>query len=496
MKKTLRKTKTAGSALLAAAMLAGLYTGSVQAADTDDMYTVRYAWLATAPADLKAVEAAANEYLAEKAGIQVELYPLSYSNYAEQINLMITGGEKLDVITELSTTFTSDVAMNKLVPLDDLLEEYGQDAMGYLGEYIEACRVNGEVFAMPTIRDMAASQGVLLKTEALEAAGIDPASVTTIEQVDEVFAKLKEGRDSALIVPQTISTTIYENIFMNYDALGDTIGVLMNYGQDDLEVVNLFETEEYEKNIRKIREWYEKGYILSDVATNTDDGATLMSADKILGITNMLKPGVESQVSANMGGVDMTMIETSEPICSTYNVQSVGMAIPITCGDDEAAMKFLNLLYSDPVLINLLDFGIEGTHYVKTDVDNVITFPEGKDMSNSGYAMFDGWQRGNQLLSYVWEGDDPDLYEQLDAFNKSALRSKAFGFVFDASAVKTETAAIANVTAQYRAALENGTLDIDENLPKFQAALKEAGIDRVIEEKQAQLDAWAAENLE
>lgn len=158
-------------------------------------------------------------------------------------------------------------------------------------------------------------------------------------------------------------------------------------------------------------------------------------------------------------------------------------------------MKFLNLLYSDPVLINLLNYGIEGQHYVKTDVDNVITFPEGVDMTNSGYAMFDGWQRGNQLLSYVWEGDEPTLYEELDAFNKSALRSKAFGFVFDSSKVKTEAASIANVTAQYRTALENGTLDIDENLPKFQAALKEAGIDRVIEEKQAQLDAWAAENL-
>ena len=41
-------------------------------------------------------------------------------------------------------------------------------------------------------------------------------------------------------------------------------------------------------------------------------------------------------------------------------------------------------------------------------------------------------------------------------------------------------------------ALINGEVDIDEILPVFQQALHDAGIDDIIAEKQAQLDAWLA----
>ena len=38
-----------------------------------------------------------------------------------------------------------------------------------------------------------------------------------------------------------------------------------------------------------------------------------------------------------------------------------------------------------------------------------------------------------------------------------------------------------------------GALDPEETLPKFNQELKDAGIDVIIENKQAQLDAWLAE---
>ena len=47
---------------------------------------------------------------------------------------------------------------------------------------------------------------------------------------------------------------------------------------------------------------------------------------------------------------------------------------------------------------------------------------------------------------------------------------------------------------KYAVAITNGTLDVDENLPKFISEIKAAGIDEIIAEKQAQLDAWAKAN--
>ena len=64
--------------------------------------------------------------------------------------------------------------------------------------------------------------------------------------------------------------------------------------------------------------------------------------------------------------------------------------------------------------------------------------------------------------------------------------------MFDTTPVKAEAAAVQAVMDEYRLPLENGVIDPDENLPKFRQALKDAGIDTVIAEKQRQLDEWAA----
>ena len=55
-----------------------------------------------------------------------------------------------------------------------------------------------------------------------------------------------------------------------------------------------------------------------------------------------------------------------------------------------------------------------------------------------------------------------------------------------------QVTACSNVIAQYYLPLINGEVNIDEVLPVFQQALHDAGIDAIIAEKQAQLDAWLA----
>jgi putative aldouronate transport system substrate-binding protein len=148
-------------------------------------------------------------------------------------------------------------------------------------------------------------------------------------------------------------------------------------------------------------------------------------------------------------------------------------------------------MYTDPVIVNLIDWGIEGKHYVKLN-DKVITYPQGVSASNTGYNMNAAWFFGNSLIAYVWEGNPPDTNEQMVEFNRTAIFSKALGFTFDTAPVRNAVTSVANVAAEYRVALEFGMLDVDQNLPKFIAALKDAGMDDIIAEKQKQLDAWAA----
>ena len=156
-------------------------------------------------------------------------------------------------------------------------------------------------------------------------------------------------------------------------------------------------------------------------------------------------------------------------------------------------MKFLNLMYTDPNVMNLLTYGIEGKHYQVIDEENgIIDFAEGVTRENSDYAQFRGYFWGNQFLTYVWNGYPSDLWEQIQTFNDSAPRSVAFGFQYDSSAVQEEVYECTQVVNFYKPILEAGVGNMDEVLDAFLTALDNAGIDRIIAEKQRQLDEFLA----
>jgi putative aldouronate transport system substrate-binding protein len=276
--------------------------------------------------------------------------------------------------------------------------------------------------------------------------------------------------------------------------LGDDIGVLLNMGQDSLKVENLYASGTYLNYLRKIREWYLKGYIPRDAMTTPDGGNAMIRNGTLFATAANLKPGFAGESAMTMD-YELVQADFIPPYATTRSVTSLMWTLPVTCADPQKAVDLLSLMFTDPAFINLLDWGIEGKHYVKIPgYDNMIAYPEGVTFDNTGWDMGAGWIWGDQLQSHVFEGNPPDLYQQLDAFNKSGIVSKALGFQYDSTPVKTAVAAVTNVVDQYRLSLEHGVQDPDEYLPKFLSALKDAGIVEIIAEKQQQLDAWAATN--
>lgn len=457
--------------------------------DSEDIYTIKYAYMTTSvPKDVDKVTEKINEYLEEKIGCHFEFCILT-GDFETQLNLMMSSGEKLDLVCELGTRLASDVSKNMLLPLDDLLEEYGQGILEVASEYLPASTINGNVYSIPSLRSMAIATGLSVDQEIVDEYGIDVDEITCPEDLTPILAEIKEDRpNQPLVYSTSTQRSIYDNAFTDYDILGDVIGVL---GEDGKTVVNKFEMDQYEEDLKLIRDWYQKGYILSDNATN-EDMMTLQAQGQLIGGFQLIQPGSDTSFSQFVGGKPQATIKMTDPLLTTVQVASCATAIPINCENPEKTMEFLNLMYTDPYLINLIDWGIEGEHYVKTDVENVIRYPDGVTTDSQGWNYACGFLFGNQLMSYVLEGDSPTLYEEMDEWNHSSEASPALGFTFDSTQVKTEYVAVSNVISEYKVALEDGALDVDETLPKFQQALKDAGIDTVIEEKQRQLDEWYA----
>jgi putative aldouronate transport system substrate-binding protein len=277
---------------------------------------------------------------------------------------------------------------------------------------------------------------------------------------------------------------------LNYDALNDNFGVLMSDNPD--RVVNLFETPQYRQRIELYHSWYQAGYISPDAAASIETALMVMTSGKACAHFTKNKPD-QKIGHERYYGKELEYINFDLDIVTTQSVQSLMWAIAHNSKNPEKAMELFNLLFTDPVLINLINYGIEGEHYIKNS-DGSISSPPGVTAENSRYGLGMAWQLGNSYLAYPSEGESIDLADQMKVFNDNAIVSPAMGFSFDSSKVLAQDSALTAIADQYRKALETGSVGLS-TLDEFNAKLKAAGLADVIAEKQRQYDAWRAAKL-
>jgi ABC-type sugar transport system, periplasmic component len=451
------------------------------------------AFPSTSPKDLQLIEDAINKITEQKIQARIHLVPISGGEWVQQTNLMLTSNEKLDLMFVSGALYNSMVSKEQLIPLDELLGKYGEGIKTAVGEdYLSAAKVNNQIYAIPTVRDMAADYGITMRKDLIDKYNIDTGAIKTLDDLSNVLKTIKDGEGFAPLIPSSPGQTYLDN-YLFYDRLGDGIGVLPGY-DNGLKVVNLYETQEYKDLLSRLRDWYQQGYIMKDSATNKTTTWELIKSNKGFAYFAGMKPGFAEQES-QAAGTTLVTAELLPAVAMTSTVTGAMWGVPVNTKLEDKAVQFLNLMYSDKDIVNLLDWGIEGTHYVKAQgEENVIDYPAGVDAATTGYNMPLGWMFGNQFLSYVMKGNDPDIWSKMSEFNQAAKRSKALGFGFDPTPVKTEYAAVSNVITQYEMPLETGSVDPEKVLPEFISKLKAAGIDKIIAEKQKQLDAWAQAN--
>ncbi|MDR6721626.1 putative aldouronate transport system substrate-binding protein [Paenibacillus amylolyticus] len=457
--------------------------------------TVAFPIFAALPKDMSLIEEAVSKIAEEKINVKVKLLPISFSNWTQQVNLMFSSGEKLDLMPTIYA-YNTAITQGQMIPLDELLNKHGEGIIAALDPaYLDASRVKGAIFGVPTMHEMAYVNGITMREDILEKHQIDTSKLRKLEDLEEVLKAVKHGEpDMAPLIPST-GASILDN-YQTFDRLDNHLGVLPDF-DNGLKVVNLYGTEEYAEQLHMLRRWYEEGLILKDASTNQMNAQDLIDSNRGFAFLLNAHPGAlqfEEGDNKSSSKVSMKTIAFSDPpVSTTAHITNTMWGITSNSKSPDKAMEFLNLMYSDKDISNLLIWGIEGKHY-KVLSGNVIDFPEGVNEQNSGYRLNAGWMFGNQFIAYVWRGTDPDIWEKVKQFNESAVKSKALGFTFDPTSVKTEIAAIGNVISQYRLPLETGSVDPDNVLPKFLDNLKIAGIDKVIEEKQRQLDQWVKSN--
>ncbi len=443
--------------------------------------------------DITDVENAMNEILEEKLNCNVDLTFIAYANYADQISLLLSSGEDADLLPVYLIPLSTCANAGQIMPLDDLIDQYGQGIKDQLGDYVDCGRIDGVLYGVTTARDLANSQGFAYKVDVAEEVGFDADSIETLDDLETELLKVKEANPDMWPVAVSAGENIRN---WGWDPLGDdtvNLGVLVD--PTDPTVGNLYESDFYKDLANEMYSWMQQGLIQADAVNTTEFASTLMTAGTAFGYFTNLKPGYAEENSSSLG-YEIDVVEILPALACTNNVSRATWTISSGCDNPEAAMKVLNELYTNAELSNLYMYGIEGVHYKvleeggASNGQDIITWADGVDATTSNYRKSGTWIQPNQFIGHVWEGSSADVWDQQREFNDTAQKSVAFGFTYDSLAVTNEVTACTNVVSKYHKALLCGALDPATTLDQFNEELYAAGLQNIIDEKQSQLDAW------
>lgn len=487
--------------VMAGSMLAGCGSdnasssndGSSKSADSSnqDSYTVKI--LAPGDAstdDCAKISEAASKITEEKFNTKVELTRVGLGSYDQQVNLTLASSEKLDLMYEYCGNVTSAISSGQIVPITDYLDSYGSDMKSQISDSDWKCvTFNGDIYGVPANKEKATGWGFAMNKEMADATGIDYSSIKTEEELEPLLEKVKEMYPDVYPI---VSNNGSMSLMTDQDDLGGDIGSLESASGDNTTVINYYGTDEYMNEMKLRYDWAQKGLLMPDASTSTENANSLIGAGKGFGRFTNTKPGIEKEMEKEVGK-EVVVLEMVKPYTTTTRVDIVWY-VPHNSEKPERAVQVLNEIYTNPDLANLFINGLEGKHYEFVDKEKgIVNYPEGVNASNTGYTSLP-WAWPNETISYIWEGLDSDIWDQIQEFNKDATVSPAKGFAWDNTEVQNEVTACANVVAKYGPALECGSLDPETTIPKFLDELKAAGADTIIAEKQKQLDAWLEAN--
>lgn len=423
-----------------------------------------------------------NKYTAEKIGVTLDLRMVDWGDYGQKMQVITSSGEPYDI------AFASDYALNAqkgaYLEISDLLDSKGKELKETIDPlFIEGATINGKLYGVPANKEVGQQMVWSYNAKMAEEAGVDMTNVKSLEDLEPQLEKIK-AKFPDLKMPMAAGANFVP--YMPYDfLLGENLPFGIALEGDTTKIVNIYEEEDVKNTLNTLRRFYEKGYIHSQAATDTDPHE--MSVENWFVRKDQYAPGAGEMWSSN-AGYEVKYTEMHEPLTINNSVTGSVMSISASSKNPEKAMEFLNLLNTDEYLRNLVDRGIEDVHYT-TNEDGTITKTE---QGKNSWSM-PSWALGNVFITKNYDTDPADRIEQYEAFNNKAVASPTLGFYADTSSISTEIATISNIIQEFKAPLFTGSVDPEKYLAELNKKLDAAGIDKVMETLQGQYDKWMAE---
>ena len=471
------------------------------------------------------VWAAFNEQLQQYVpNTTVEFIDVPFEEYSEKFSQVLASGEGVDLAWPgWLINKPQNIADGNLMPLDDLLAEYGQGIVDILGEEVVEIHRNaadGKLYYLPSWQGLCGERrGWLVVTEIAELAGdtwIDDTKAAlnkwrnnysgiedfqaVLDQATKYLAAAKEaGKLGAGInTGRAFGWSMYNGMYSFLGVGGAEIGI--TYCDGTFTVKDGVAGEHYKLYAKTMADWYKEGYIRSDIMSVDTSTLTTPKNGEITDTTYVFScdpylTEADQEAAIADAGMDMTYLPIEE---NAYLILGgdTSYAIPYCADEPERAMMVLNAIYSQPDLYNTLIYGIEGEDYTKNADGTITTSYVGASPTADDSYGIQRWIIGSCKNALINNGTDPNYYADLEALEETARVNPFLNFTFDRTNVEGICASILNVYYEYGPQLDNGVAgdNWEELYNNYMAARKDAGIEELVTEFQNQLNAYIEAN--
>ena len=439
------------------------------------------------PTALDEVLRKANEISAEKIGVTVEMEFKNEDQFVQAMN----DEEYYDMAftCDWCNDFDENARAGKFYNITELVKNETPRLYEAVDPWWEIGMLGSRVYGVPMLKDLAAEVFFRLNSDYFEGEkGLEIPETMKFEELESYLEMWKKDHPDEY--PLHMTQGGLSGMFQCHERIVGSY-LVIPYSKagtkDGTRIIPIWEDEEYMSMLRCLHRWYELGYINPDATETTEVPYSLLTPVR----TGTAWTGYMGWCNPDTAGFNVKLSRFIGPNMSRATQQGALMAINSEAPEEnvKAALRYLELLYTDREFRDLLAYGIEGKHFEYYE-GTVIRTQQGGDE----YRL-DNFVTGPATSATVVSASkevlaDKDQWKKVYKEYEHAKMSDTQGFVFNGTYTKAMTDALNAVWEENRSALETGTADPDETMAAMKKQMEEIGLTRLQEEAQKQMDSY------
>lgn len=433
-----------------------------------------------------------NKILKEKLNSTLTLNWIPWSDYGNKYPLLFSSGEQFDIAYSATwLNFTSLAQKGAFMNLDELWPTYAPKNFAATTDNAKKqTTIDSHYYGVPTLLATYGAYGPIYRTDIMEGTNWD-GKMETFEDIEAYCDIVKEKNPELEPLDIYSAGSEWDDTYMwslGYQSTKGTTNDFLFYDptQENPKLLTYYESEETPVFLEMMNRWNEKGFFTKSALSDTDS-TKLQNGKAALRTHNVDNLANYATIHPEYNLEYSNMVKYMKHLPYTQDT----MVISNTSQNPERAMALWDLITNDQDVFDAFYYGLLDTTY------NLNEKGQYSITDSNLYAVTDMWAARTSDFNRDIAGT-PDSYNEWkqrfeDSIAADDTAEKYSSFSLDTSSIETEYAACLSAHQQYWWPLELGYTDAKTGLAEYQEKMQAAGIDKVREELQKQLDKYVAE---